>query len=101
MNKIINFGYFWGHVTALHAMTDLGCGVKPDLHVCRTIYHLGMCPEIPKGVKVPNKKQCISINFACIELLNELQKRFPSEGHRLRSLDYVLMRISKRKILPK
>jgi hypothetical protein len=82
-------------------MTDLGCGVKPDLHVCRTIHHLGMCPEIPKGVKVPNKKQCISINFACIELLNELQKRFPSEGHRLRSLDYVLMRISKREILPK
>ena len=101
MNKIINFGYYWGHITALHAMTDLGCGVKPDLHVCRTIHHLGMCPEIPKGVKVPNKKQCISINFACIELLNELQKRFPSEGHRLRSLDYVLMRISKREILPK
>jgi hypothetical protein len=99
--KQISFGYGWGAITKLHTMADLGCAVKPDLHVCRTIHHLGMCPEIPKGVKVPNKKQCISINFACIELLNELQKRFPSEGHRLRSLDYVLMRISKREILPK
>ena len=100
MMKQISFGYGWGPVTRLHALTDFGLVVKPDIHVCRTINHLGMCPEIPTGVKVPNQKQCISINDACIELLNELQKRFPSEGHRLRSLDYKLMRISFCKILP-
>ena len=99
--KQISFGYGWGAITKLHTMADLGCAVKPDLHVCRTIHHLGMCPELPKGLERPNIKQCISINLACIELLNELQKRFPSEGHRLRSLDYVLMRISMREILPR
>ena len=101
MMKQMSFGYGWGPITRLHALTDLGLAVKPDLHVCRTIHHLGMCPEIPKGVEQPSTKQCISINVACIELLNELQKRFPIEGHRLRSLDYKLMRISKREILPK
>jgi hypothetical protein len=99
MMKQISFGYGWGSVTRLHALTDFGLVVKPDVHVCRTIRHLGMCPEIPKGVKAPNYKQCISINLACIELLSELQKRFPSEGHRLRSLDYILMRISLNSLL--
>lgn len=98
--KQISFGYGWGAITKLHTMADLGCAVKPDLHVCRTIHHLGMCPEIPTSVENPNLEQSIIVNLACMELLSELQKRFPSEGHRLRSLDYILMRISLCGILP-
>tara|TARA_Y100000389_G_scaffold94211_1_gene90857 strand:- start:887 stop:1135 length:249 start_codon:yes stop_codon:yes gene_type:complete len=81
-------------------MTDLGCGVKPDLHLCRTIHHLGICPEIPKGVEAPKTKQCILINKACLGFLSELQKRFPEEDYKLRSLDKVLMEISRIGNLP-
>ena len=97
--KQISFGYGWGAITKLHTMADLGCAVKPDLHVCRTIHHLGMCPEIPTSVENPNLEQSIIINLACMELLSELQKRFPEEGYRLRSLDYILMRISLNSLL--
>ena len=97
--KQMSFGYGWGSITKLHALTDLGYSVKPDLHLCRTIHHLGMCPEISKGVEVPSLEQSIIINLACMELLSVLQKRFPGEGYRLRSLDYILMRVSMREFL--
>jgi hypothetical protein len=97
--KQISFGYGWGAITKLHTMADLGCAVKPDLHLCRTIHHLGMCPEIPTSVENPKLEQSIIINLACMELLSELQKRFPEEGYRLRSLDYILMRISLNSLL--
>ena len=97
--KQISFGYGWGAITKLHTMADLGCAVKPDLHVCRTIHHLGMCPEIPTSVENPNLEQSIIINLACMELLSGLQKRFPEERYRLRSLDYILMRISLNSLL--
>ena len=43
----------WGHITVLHFLTDLGLACKPDLHLVRTVRHLGIVPgpHGPRGAK--------------------------------------------------
>lgn len=39
-------GRGWGHISALHVLTDFGLAVKPDIHLARTIHALDFLPYV-------------------------------------------------------
>ena len=90
-------GRGWGHITALHLLTDFGLAVKPDLHLVRTVRELDLLPDL--GVsQVPSWEDALRINGA----VNELGKRLygSSFGPRNRRyLDKVLMEVSKQQLI--
>lgn len=89
-------GPHWGHITALHFMTDMGLACKPDLHLVRTIKYLGLAPSLVDD-KVPNLRESVEINDRvaqlCIALYGTLS---PSK---LRYLDKALMEISRQEVI--
>lgn len=84
-------GTGWGHITAMHFLTDLGLVCKPDMHLVRTVRHLGLTLDI-KDRKVPNLKDSVTINERVRELLGMIDGEI--RPARLRYLDKVLMDIS-------
>jgi hypothetical protein len=89
-------GPHWGHITALHFMTDIGLACKPDLHLVRTIKYLGLAPGM-SDKKVPNLRESIEINERVAELCVALYGAFTSKNFRY--LDKALMEISRQKII--
>ena len=90
------FGSGWGVITILHALTDMGLAVKPDLHLVNSMRLLKLCTDISDR-KVPDFKDAIRINEAVRLLLAALGRAdTPSE---LRYIDKVLMDLSHRKLL--
>ncbi|MYA88095.1 MAG: hypothetical protein F4X97_06530 [Boseongicola sp. SB0662_bin_57] len=80
------FGWGWGRVTVLHALTDMGLAVKPDLHVTNTVRHLGLDSRDP-----------LEINEHVVELLRELGKSGRDDIPKsIRYIDKVLMEISRK-----
>ena len=111
----------WGHVTVLHALTDMGLAVKPDIHLVRTMRHLGFCSTVPVD-RQPTKRQACRIVVDVGRLQRELesekslgadwwgepygkddenQSSAMARRQRLRWLDKILMEISRCKLLPK
>ena len=85
-------GKWWGHITALHFLTDLGLAVKPDLHLVRSVRFLGMGDQI-KAAAVPSPDDSIRINEAVRNLAYKLVKH--DDPKTLRRVDKNLMAISK------
>jgi hypothetical protein len=81
----------WGHITVLHFLTDLGLACKPDLHLVRTVRHLGLSLDL-KDQKVPTLADAITINRR-VRLLVETLYGSVSPA-RLRYIDKTLMDIS-------
>ena len=90
------FGSGWGVITILHALTDMGLAVKPDLHLVNSMRLLKLCTGISDR-KVPDFKDALRINEAVRLLLAALgHSDTPSE---LRYIDKVLMDLSHRNLL--
>lgn len=82
----------WGHITVLHFLTDLGLACKPDLHLVRTIHHLGMAMNL-RNSGVPNIADALTINHRVRSLIEAIDGSFSPA--RLRYVDKTLMDISK------
>lgn len=87
---------FWGHVTALHFLTDLGLGCKPDLHLVQSVRALGLVQDLRVG-RVPTFRQAIAINEAVHQLAILLYGK-PTPRN-LRYIDKILMEVSKQDVL--
>lgn len=90
------FGPGWGPVTVLHALTDLGLAVKPDLHLVATMNMLEPDANYRVGTAA-NAKGALHINKGVCTLLDAI-------GHaptpkNLRYIDKVLMEISRQGLL--
>lgn len=83
------FKWGWGPITVLHALTDMGLAVKPDLHLTNTMRHFGLNPRGP-----------LETNEHVGELLCALgtsgRTDIPNE---IRYIDKVLMEISRQGII--
>jgi hypothetical protein len=89
-------GSGWGHITVLHFLTDLGLACKPDLHLVRTVRHLGMALDL-RDRKVPSLADSIMINRRVRSLVESLDGSF--DPARLRYVDKTLMDISMRGLI--
>ena len=100
-NFIEVIGTFFGHITAMHVLTDFGGWVKCDLHLVRSINYLtgSNYPD------VPNIEQACEINLFCIQFLKTL---YPNSSQMkkdelltaLRELDFMLLNISRQGLIP-
>ena len=94
-------GTFFGHITAMHVLTDFGGWVKCDLHLVRSINYLtgSNYPD------VPNPEEAGEINLFCIQFLKTL---YPNSSQMkkdelltaLRELDFMLLNISRQGLIP-
>lgn len=91
------FGEGWGPITILHALTDMGLAVKPDLHLVRAVVALGLCAP-PANGRMPSLAEALAINRVIRTLLLRLDGAFTPAG--LRRLDKILMELSMRGALP-
>lgn len=90
------FGPGWGVITVLHALTDMGLAVKPDLHLVNTMRVLKLSSGLSNR-KVPDFRDAVRINQDVRALLQALGRSdAPSE---LRYIDKVLMDLSHRGVL--
>jgi len=90
----VEMGPYWGNITVLHLLTDLGLACKPDL--VRTVRALGIV-DSAVDCRVPTLDQSVEINEAVRALATDLYGEVTSSH--LRYLDKVLMAISERGIL--
>lgn len=85
----VEFDWGWGKITVLHALTDMGLAVKPDLHLTNTMRHLGLESRDP-----------LEINEHVGKLLCALgtseRTDIPNE---IRYVDKVLMEISRQGLI--
>ena len=82
------FGKFWGDITVLHLLTDMGLAVKPDLHLVNTVNHL----TGSNYDGVPKLKECLEINEVALSISQNL---FGTDSpYDLRITDKVLMEVS-------
>jgi hypothetical protein len=86
----------WGHITVLHFLTNLGLACKPDLHLVRTVRHLGMSLDL-RDQKVPSLADAITINRRVRSLVEKLDGSLSPS--RLRYVDKTLMDISSRGLI--
>jgi hypothetical protein len=86
----------WGHITVLHFLTELGLTCKPDLHLVRTVRHLGMSLDL-RDMKVPRFADAVTINRRVQALAEAVYGS--AEPARLRYLDKVLMELSLRRVI--
>jgi hypothetical protein len=92
------FGTGWGVITVLHALTDMGLAVKPDLHLVNTMSALELTTGLSRQ-KVPDINDSIRINEDVRTLLRATGRaETPFE---LRYTDKVLMEISRLGLLSK
>lgn len=90
------FGPGWGPITVLHALTDMGLAVKPDLHLVRCVRYLNLTPGIAAD-RVPGLADTIRINADVRTLLKTIG--WPDTSAELRYVDKVLMELSNRRLL--
>lgn len=84
------FGPYWGPITVMHLLTDMGLACKPDLHLVRSVAALGG-PK-PLG-KVPSFREAIEVNEAVRNLAFDIHGS--CSPAQLRKLDLSLMEISR------
>jgi hypothetical protein len=90
-------GRGWGHITALHLLTDFGLAVKPDLHLVRTAQALGLLPVKAKE-HVPTLKDALKIN----DMVDSHGQRIFGTDYgpsNRRYLDKILMELSRQGLL--
>jgi hypothetical protein len=89
-------GPFWGPITVMHLLTDLGLSCKPDRHLFRSVQALWIDSKPPPGMP-PTLDNLMRINAAVEALAVSLYGA--SSPARLRYLDKVLMEISRMSLL--
>lgn len=89
-------GAFWGPITVLHFLADLGLACKPDRHLARTVSSLGMSLNL-RNQKALSLEDAIAINRRIRCLVEEMDGSFSPA--RLRYIDKILMEISNRGLI--
>ena len=86
-------GRGWGHISALHVLTDFGLAVKPDIHLARTVHALEFLPYVVERTS-PSPLEALAIVQGVDALGNAL---FGDDygGKERRYLDKVLMDVSR------
>ena len=83
------FDWGWGEITVLHALTDMGLAVKPDLHLKNTMRHLGLDARDPLEINEHVGKLLLALGASG-------RSDIPNE---IRYVDKVLMEISRQGII--
>lgn len=90
-------GRGWGHITALHLLTDFGLAVKPDRHLVHSVKALGRIRDLPEG-NVPSLADALRIN----EAVDKCGEQIFGDGFgpaQRRYLDKILMELSRQGLL--
>lgn len=89
-----NLGWGWGAITVLHMLTDFGVAAKPDIHVLRTLRHLGIWST---SRDQPTIEEALSVNRAIRKMVLQTGEMTPT---RIRRVDIELMSLSRHEIIP-
>jgi hypothetical protein len=88
-----SLGWGWGAITVLHMLTDFGVAVKPDLHVMRSLRHLGIWSP-PRNR--PTRAEALAVNHVIRKMVSKTGELTPV---RLRRVDIELMSISRHEVI--
>jgi hypothetical protein len=91
MRKI---GWGWGATTVLHMLADFGVACKPDLHVMRSLRHLGIWSSTSDQVTTA---EALAVNRAIRKMVLRTGEMTPA---RMRRVDIELMSLSRRGVIP-
>ena len=86
-------GWGWGAITVLHMLTDFGVTCKPDLHVMRSLRHLGIWSS---SRDQPTTSEALAVNHVIREMVIQTGELTPA---RLRRVDIELMSISRHGVI--
>jgi len=89
-----DFGWGWGATTALHMLADFGVACKPDLHVMRSLRHLGIWSSTRDQVITP---EALAVNRAIRKMVLLTGEMTPT---RMRRVDIELMSLSRHGVIP-
>ncbi|MCC5975484.1 MAG: hypothetical protein JJT81_15740 [Rubellimicrobium sp.] len=87
-------GWGWGATTVLHMLADFGVASKPDLHVMRSLRHLGIWTSTRDQVTT---QEALAVNRAIRKMVLLTGGMSPA---RMRRLDIELMSLSRHKVIP-
>jgi len=87
-------GWGWGATTVLHMLADFGVACKPDLHVMRSLRHLGIWTSIRDQVTT---QEALAVNRAIRKIVLLTGRMTPA---RMRRLDIELMSLSRYGVIP-
>ena len=101
-NFVLKIGTFFGHITAMHCLTDFGGFVKPDLWLTKSVNYLTGA----NYQRVPNPTEAAQIAVFCLKLLPVLHPEYNSMSNQdifkaLRELDFILLELGRQGVLPK
>lgn len=88
-----SLGWGWGAITVLHMLTDFGVACKPDLHVMRSLRHLGIWSS---SRDQPTTSEALAVNHVIREMAIQTGELTPA---RLRRVDIELMSISRHGVI--
>jgi len=87
-------GWGWGAITVLHMLTDFGVAGKPDIHVVRSLRHLGIWTSPRDQITM---KEALVVNQAVRKMVLMTGEMTPSQ---MRRIDIELMSLSRHGIIP-
>lgn len=87
-------GWGWGAITVLHMLTDFGVAGKPDIHVMRSLRHLGIWPDPKDQITT---EEALAINRAIRKMVLMTGEMTPT---RMRRVDIELMSLSRHRVIP-
>jgi len=87
-------GWGWGATTVLHMLADFGVACKPDLHVMRSLRHLGIWTSTRDQVTT---QEALAVNRAIRKMVLLTGGMSPA---RMRRLDIELMSLSRYGVIP-
>lgn len=88
------FGWGWGATTVLHMLADFGVACKPDLHVMRSLRHLGIWSTPRDQVTT---EEALAVNRAIRKMVLLTGEMTPA---RMRRVDIELMSLSRHGVIP-
>jgi hypothetical protein len=87
-------GWGWGATTVLHMLADFGVACKPDLHVMRSLRHLGIWTSPRDQVTT---EEALAVNRAIRKMVLRTGEMTPA---RMRRVDIELMSLSRHGVIP-
>lgn len=101
-------GHGWGATTVQHLLTDLGLGVKPDLHLRRSAVRMGLlAPSVPRDLAYAEvDARARELDPLAVDAIMAMAPHVqstanPGSASPLREIDKVLMEWSRQEIAPR
>ena len=98
---VLEIGIFFGHITAMHCLTDFGGFVKPDLWLTKSVNYLTGA----NYQRVPSPTEAAQIAVFCLKLLPVLHPTYKLMSNQdilkaLRELDFILLELGRQRVIP-